>query len=486
MIWRPNAPSKGPSPRQLPPGSSAAGIHLPPRYQLAANLIIATLLLYLIAAGLGFTAYIAVGSLAALVWLAFTSDRPPVLLWIGCSQWLQAGLSTIVASEDYRSFRLSTASAHDFAQNLSLVAVICLLAGISKGLSPKRQAVRRVNSEDSLIRPAPGVVSPPRAYLTLLLISVSITPLLSVLSPLRAIASTLPVVRLAALTAWAYTQFQHTNQHKKLFWLALLGEALASMSGMFFGLRRVVAFLLIAWLAATFDGRRRLNLVTVFAVVALVIFPALAWTSVKSNYRATILEANSQVYHAGPLDRLAALRDEVLRIGADDFADASGAALRRISYVDYFGLTVERVPGEVSYASGRIWLDALLRALQPRLLFPGKSAVNDSDRTRHYTGVNVAGVDEGSSISLGYPCESYIDFGPLLMFLPIILLGFLVGRAVRSITGQLSKASGYRVSVAVLILLPLESLETSVTKSVPALGLHILMAWAFSRWLRRL
>ena len=44
-----------------------------------------------------------------------------------------------------------------------------------------------------------------------------------------------------------------------------------------------------------------------------------------------------------------------------------------------------------------------------------------------YTGSRVAGTEEGTSIGIGYMAESYIDFGPIYMFVPILLLGVFYG-----------------------------------------------------------
>ena len=44
-----------------------------------------------------------------------------------------------------------------------------------------------------------------------------------------------------------------------------------------------------------------------------------------------------------------------------------------------------------------------------------------------YATRKVAGAKQGASFSLGFMAESYIDFGPYLMFIPIFLVGWLLG-----------------------------------------------------------
>ena len=63
----------------------------------------------------------------------------------------------------------------------------------------------------------------------------------------------------------------------------------------------------------------------------------------------------------------------------------------------------------------------------PRLIFPNKPAINDSDRTNAYTGLQVADAAQGTSISIGYVGESYIDFGWWGMLPVIFVWGWVVG-----------------------------------------------------------
>ena len=99
----------------------------------------------------------------------------------------------------------------------------------------------------------------------------------------------------------------------------------------------------------------------------------------------------------------------------------------RVSYVQFFALTLKNVPGEVPYENGTLWLGAIKHVLTPRVFFPSKAATDDSARTSFYTGLDVAGAEQGASIGIGYFGESYIDFGPVFMFVPILLIGVWYG-----------------------------------------------------------
>src|SRR4029077_6417558 len=107
----------------------------------------------------------------------------------------------------------------------------------------------------------------------------------------------------------------------------------------------------------------------------------------------------------------------------DNFLDGMDALIMRISYVNFFALATENVPGRIPYENGALWRGSVVHMFMPRVLFPEKPILDDSERTRTYTGMNVAGSEQDTSIGIGYVGESYIDFGPIGMFIPIFLLG---------------------------------------------------------------
>jgi hypothetical protein len=80
--------------------------------------------------------------------------------------------------------------------------------------------------------------------------------------------------------------------------------------------------------------------------------------------------------------------------------------------------------------------------------------------------VKVAGMDEGTSIGIGYFAESYIDFGRWIMFMPVFLLGLFCGLVYRFfVRGCREKAIGMAVASTILIFGGI-SVEQSSTKII--------------------
>lgn len=86
------------------------------------------------------------------------------------------------------------------------------------------------------------------------------------------------------------------------------------------------------------------------------------------------------------------------------------------------------------HENGAILGAALRHLVTPRFFFPEKAVLtSDSEMVRKYSGLWVAGEEEGTSIAFGYAAESYVDFGLPWMFAPILVYGFVMGMAYASL-----------------------------------------------------
>jgi hypothetical protein len=122
----------------------------------------------------------------------------------------------------------------------------------------------------------------------------------------------------------------------------------------------------------------------------------------------------------------------------------------------------------------------------PRLLFPDKPALpNDSDLTNYYTGLYMAGEEQGTSVSLGYVAESYIDFGIYGMFAPILMLGMLLGWFFRFFLTRQNIPIFIGYGLAVTVLLEAYRFETASVKFLGAIVTAFLVAYVLHRFFIR-
>jgi hypothetical protein len=166
-----------------------------------------------------------------------------------------------------------------------------------------------------------------------------------------------------------------------------------------------------------------------FCIVGL---STLTWQAIKGEYRLFLNQGTStqQVLVSFP-DKVQYLASAVSDLRLADMVNASGSLISRLGYTDFFALSIRSVPDRVDYQYGALWGEAFERTLTPRVFFPDKSNVDDSTRTREFTGLNVAGADDGASIGLGYVAETYIDFGPFLLLFVTFALGVFWGATYR-------------------------------------------------------
>jgi hypothetical protein len=185
-------------------------------------------------------------------------------------------------------------------------------------------------------------------------------------------------------------------------------------------------------------------------VVSLIAISAI-WSGVKMDYR-TFLSDNPKAPAFGANSKLEKLQNLITHRDRSRLSENLDTLTQRVGYTEYFAHTLDYVPRATPHENGELWLGAIKHVVQPRLLFPKKDVTNDSMRTRKYTGIRVAGSEgEGTSIGLGYFAESYVDFGIPGMFVPIFILGSILGFLYRFVVEK-SRMPLLGVSVVTAIL----------------------------------
>jgi hypothetical protein len=156
----------------------------------------------------------------------------------------------------------------------------------------------------------------------------------------------------------------------------------------------------------------------------------LKWQAVKGDYRAFLNKGQRetqqvQVSREEALDKLQELSSKSNNLTEDD--ELIRSTIERISYIEFFSEAMIRVPLFIPYENGKLWAGNVAHVLLPRFFFPDKPIIDDSQMVNKYCIRKVATAKMGASWSLGFIAESYIDFGPVFMFVMIFLVGCLLG-----------------------------------------------------------
>lgn len=223
-----------------------------------------------------------------------------------------------------------------------------------------------------------------------------------------------------------------TGRGGKLLLLVVIAEVAIGFTGLFSGFKTVLIVLLLTALSVRITLRFS-TVVLVSAAVSVLLGLGLFWTAVKAEYRDFATGyASTQSVTAGLGERAGLLIGKALHPGEIEWGLAVDQLVRRIAYIDFFGAVigvVENAPEEELLPR---WSDTLGHIFKPRLLFPDKAVLDDTEVFLRYVRDEVGDdTRPGTSISIGFLAENFIDFGFPLMLLPVGVIGLVLSCAIR-------------------------------------------------------
>jgi hypothetical protein len=221
--------------------------------------------------------------------------------------------------------------------------------------------------------------------------------------------------------------------NRNLVIVLVIVEVLLSFSGFWAAFKDYFIVALGSYLI--FSPRLSLkNYLLLFIVLVFSLMISVIWTFSKGEYRKFLT--------GGERSQIIVQQDEFVNIAKfleivkkdfspenfkQSFSEGLENLIFRVSYIEFLAMTMNQVPVFLPYENGRLLQNAIEHIVKPRILFPNKKPIYDSELTSKYTGRKFAGVEEGTSFSLGTVAESYVDFGPIYMFIPIFVFGLWVG-----------------------------------------------------------
>jgi hypothetical protein len=366
-------------------------------------------------------------AVAILFWLLWTPGEPPALLFAAGFQWLQVFMPVLQADLNVQRLSDPPLPNLETAAWLGMASIVVLAAGMRFGLGVRLPSSKE-GLDPSVLRT--NVKRLATVYALTFVASVILVDIGAVMPSIRQFALALAALRwvVVFLILWL------ASQDRKYLVLAFVMVAIETVVGFggFFGGFKFVLFLGILALLGKREGRIPLFRPGVLVTGALILLLGVYWQAVKVGYRAYLnQDTGGQVVLVTPGERYSYLADRTARLDMSDMQAGFDSAMSRVGYLEFFARVIGQVPTVVPYQDGRLWGEAFTRVLTPRVLFPGKSAVNDSLRTAEFTGDRTLGLVQGTSVSIGYVGESYIDFGPIAMFLPVLGVGWFWGRGYR-------------------------------------------------------
>jgi len=361
-----------------------------------------------------------------LVWFLLASgEGPPVLALALTYQWMQVSIGIFYTTITGRELDAMVETDWQTMVLIGLGCIVCLTVSIFYGIVLARR--RLVPAEDAPGRAFSGTLVW-AAYAASLLLTGIVQELAWQYPAFTQAILAVTFSHLALLFVLTRRFTRPRFQWEKLAAVMALEVALG-FTGYFAGFREPLIMAAIA-MFEVFNRRdiRHWGFAAALGVVLAV--SSLVWVSVRGQLRQ---EMDEEVVTASRIERFERARtisSGLLTQDLSDYLNSFEVLIDRLWAIHYPAMAVERVPFVLPYTEGQIIHDALVHVVTPRFLYPDKADLpSDSEMVRKYSGVNVAGSESGTSIAFGYAAESYVDFGLPLMFVPVLIWGFLVGVA---------------------------------------------------------
>ncbi len=393
---------------------------------------------------LTFFSFIILITSVRLVW---RKNEPPIFPFIIIYHWFQ--ISTKIFHSNFLNLDINVISSSystDQAIWLSLIGLFCLSYGINIIIkNMKLVNYNTINSYGNLY----SLKKLFKIYLITFVLYALLKEIMFSIPQLTQIIS--GIMKFKMILVYLFFLVSFIKKEYKLMVLILIIEIIFGLLGFFSSFKEPFFLLFLAFFTINSNLTKRALKVLILPTFTVIVL-LMTWTVIKTDYRKEInKDSQTMVVNVSTSEQLDIFQNLVNKISVDDLLNGFEILALRLSYVDYFGETIDYVPNIKPFENGKLWFGAMTNIFKPRILFPNKKSFDDSERTNKYTGNNVAGWDKGASISIGYFAESYIDFGYGMFFI-LFLLGMLYGVIYKILLRRISNVPlAYAMIIAVLM-----------------------------------
>ena len=224
---------------------------------------------------------------------------------------------------------------------------------------------------------------------------------------------------------WAYIYANYYKRDLKLLYIVILVEVLIGFTGYFSSFKDIILITFIGILSVVYQIDTS-KMFKFFILGVFTVMLGLVWTSVKSEFRDYLSGGGGQKVVVSQSDAVNKMIFLLGDLSFEDMEDATDDLLDRISYIEFFSITLDNVPEKIPFQNGDIFQNAVSFYFKPRIFFPNKGVIDDSEHTNKYTMLGLVGGGQASH-SIGYMTDAYIDYGPVNMYPFLLFLGAIFG-----------------------------------------------------------
>ncbi|MBS1778682.1 MAG: hypothetical protein JST70_05115 [Bacteroidetes bacterium] len=394
------------------------------------NAIVSIIVIFSLYAFISQYAYVSIIAglaLATIVALLWTPRIPPMLPYLFAYQFLQ-----IFGAIWYADFlhqpldSLYESIDSEFLVMFTLIQLV-LMAGLASfvfkmkkvpGLDDLRAAVMELDVKKVLT-----------AYvITSLFFPILISATRSISSVSQLIQS-FAVIKKLFLIMLLFIVFLRKTQYRNLIIFIFIAEFILSFVSYFSSFKEIFVYILIAYLTV-FPNIKTKAIVRLLPFVVFVVVLMVFWSSIKNDYRNYLNQGSrQQEISVSTSDALNYVADQAEAYDANAFSEGGEILLHRMQYMQQYSSVYSRVPSVIPFDEGKNTSSALTFLLMPRTFSDNKGILDPSTKASYYTGKTFTDAAHGTSISMGYFCDFYIDFGLWGMIIPLLIIAFGIGKA---------------------------------------------------------
>ncbi len=366
-------------------------------------------------------------TLILILQLTWRQNIPNVFVFIMIYHWLQVVSYIFYVNESWNGDLNQQTESSGKAYIVSLAGLI-IMSFIFNRIAYKQFSIttKRFEQELALINPQRVML----LYLVLYFISNILGSIAFSVSALTQVFINIALIKWAGFTLLGFIAVKNKS-YRKFFIIAFALEFVSGFFSFFSSFKDVIFYTIIV--ALTFVKQVESRIAFRSLLVGAVLFSfALVWTIVKGDYREFLNNGTGeQVVVVSQDEAFTKLGDLVTSLNEAAINNGTEQLLYRLQYVFNLSKSMDMVPATIPYQNGAVWKSTITYISVPRFLNPGKTAYNASERATKYTGIMYAGTEQGTSFSLGYFADCYVDFGVPGMFLALAMIAWLWSRAYR-------------------------------------------------------
>ena len=208
----------------------------------------------------------------------------------------------------------------------------------------------------------------------------------------------------------------------------LIVEFVLSFVSFFSSFKEIFVIILIVYFTV-FPKIKSGVLLRIAPLVAMLMVMLIFWSSIKVGYRDFLNRGTrQQVVSVDKFEALNYIGDRVVSYDMDSLRAGTEVLLSRMQYMENYTSVYTRVPAIIHFANGANIMSALTFIGVPRSFVDDKAILDPSTKASYYTGRNFANAEQGTSISMGYFADMYIDFGLFAMILPLLIITYIMSK----------------------------------------------------------